>query len=163
MAYEFRRKDSTVAGFIFSGEDTFLIKHKKLGLWLPVGGHVEPNEVPDDAMAREAKEEANLYVRVLSEPRPYHAKGEVRQLAIPFDANVHSVGDHDHYCYVFICESKNRDYALKKDEVLDGGWFGLEEAARLYDGREGNSIVRHAFEKYKILRKQDGDNGQKIF
>lgn len=37
-----------------------LIRHKKLGLWLPVGGEMEPNETPLEAAQRELKEETGL-------------------------------------------------------------------------------------------------------
>jgi ADP-ribose pyrophosphatase YjhB (NUDIX family) len=30
-----------------------LVYHRKLAMWLPPGGHVEPNELPDDAAVRE--------------------------------------------------------------------------------------------------------------
>lgn len=37
-----------------------LIKHKKLGLWLPVGGEMEPGETPLEAAQRELREETGL-------------------------------------------------------------------------------------------------------
>lgn len=36
--------------------------HKKLGKWLPVGGHIEQGELPDMAALREIKEESALEV-----------------------------------------------------------------------------------------------------
>lgn len=40
--------------------EVLLIEHKKLGVWLCPGGHVEPNERPDEAALRELKEEMGL-------------------------------------------------------------------------------------------------------
>jgi 8-oxo-dGTP diphosphatase len=37
-----------------------LVDHKKAQLWLPPGGHVEPNEHPREAVIREAKEELGI-------------------------------------------------------------------------------------------------------
>lgn len=37
-----------------------LTDHKDAGLWLPSGGHVEPDEHPHDAAAREAQEELGI-------------------------------------------------------------------------------------------------------
>jgi ADP-ribose pyrophosphatase YjhB (NUDIX family) len=37
-----------------------LMKHPKLGLWLPPGGHVEWNEDPHQAVLRETKEEVGI-------------------------------------------------------------------------------------------------------
>ena len=38
--------------------------HKKLGLWLPVGGHIDRDELPEEAALREAKEESGLDVEI---------------------------------------------------------------------------------------------------
>lgn len=37
-----------------------LVDHKKAQLWLPPGGHVEPNEHPKETVKREAKEELDI-------------------------------------------------------------------------------------------------------
>lgn len=41
-------------------DQILLVDHKKAGLWLPPGGHVEPNEDPKETVKREAKEELNI-------------------------------------------------------------------------------------------------------
>jgi 8-oxo-dGTP diphosphatase len=38
----------------------FLVDHRLAGLWLPPGGHVEPDEDPADTVRREAMEELNI-------------------------------------------------------------------------------------------------------
>jgi 8-oxo-dGTP pyrophosphatase MutT (NUDIX family) len=38
-------------------KQVFIGHHKKSGLWLFNGGHMEPGELPEDAVVREAKEE----------------------------------------------------------------------------------------------------------
>ncbi|KPI15592.1 NUDIX hydrolase [Actinobacteria bacterium OK074] len=37
-----------------------LVAHRKAGLWLPTGGHVEPLEDPWDTVARECREELRI-------------------------------------------------------------------------------------------------------
>lgn len=44
-----------------------LHKHPKLGLWLPCGGHIEPNELPDDAAVRECLEETGVAIELVGE------------------------------------------------------------------------------------------------
>ena len=44
-----------------------LHRHRKLGMWLPCGGHVEPHELPDDAAVREVLEEAGVRVELVGE------------------------------------------------------------------------------------------------
>ena len=46
---------------------TFLIRHRKSGLWLPTGGHVDPGEPPFDAARRELKEEAGISLPPLAD------------------------------------------------------------------------------------------------
>jgi ADP-ribose pyrophosphatase YjhB (NUDIX family) len=44
----------TTAGLVFNEAGQILmIKHKKKGKWLPPGGHVDENELPCEAVARE--------------------------------------------------------------------------------------------------------------
>jgi 8-oxo-dGTP pyrophosphatase MutT (NUDIX family) len=49
-----------------------LLRHKRLGLWLQPGGHVDPGETPWDAALREAAEETGLDVRLAG---PFDADG----------------------------------------------------------------------------------------
>jgi 8-oxo-dGTP pyrophosphatase MutT (NUDIX family) len=40
--------------------DVLLVDHRKAGLWLPTGGHVEPGEHPAATVRREAQEELGI-------------------------------------------------------------------------------------------------------
>ncbi|WP_425613611.1 NUDIX hydrolase [Anatilimnocola sp. NA78] len=44
------------------------VHHRATDLWLPCGGHIEPNETPSDAAARELREELGI------EPTPIDGK-----------------------------------------------------------------------------------------
>jgi ADP-ribose pyrophosphatase YjhB (NUDIX family) len=56
------RKHFTVTGYVVNPQRTKLlvIKHKKLGKWLPPGGHLEENEVPHLGVLREVVEETGI-------------------------------------------------------------------------------------------------------
>ncbi|MCE5295342.1 MAG: NUDIX hydrolase [Chlamydiales bacterium] len=43
-----------------STNQILLVDHKKAGLWLPAGGHVEPNEHPRETVKREILEELGI-------------------------------------------------------------------------------------------------------
>ncbi|MEV3856997.1 NUDIX domain-containing protein [Streptomyces sp. NPDC050095] len=43
-----------------SREELLLVAHRKAGLWLPSGGHVEPAEDPWDTVRRECREELRI-------------------------------------------------------------------------------------------------------
>jgi 8-oxo-dGTP pyrophosphatase MutT (NUDIX family) len=63
----------TASAMVVGAQGVLLHKHKRLGLWIQPGGHIEPGEEPADAALREATEETGLVLRhVGSAPRVVH-------------------------------------------------------------------------------------------
>ena len=54
------RRAFSVAVFCREGGALLLVKHRRLGTWLPVGGEIEPGETPLEAARRELREETGL-------------------------------------------------------------------------------------------------------
>ena len=63
----------TSTGFLVRDGKVLLVNHRKLRMWLPFGGHIEPNEDPVEALHREAREETGFDIEIVAE-RP-----EIRQ------------------------------------------------------------------------------------
>jgi ADP-ribose pyrophosphatase YjhB (NUDIX family) len=61
----------TVTGFLVDGGRTALHWHRKNQMWLPPGGHVEPDEDPVQAVVREVREETDIEAEVVSPAVPY--------------------------------------------------------------------------------------------
>lgn len=55
----------TATAYIVANGRTLLLWHAKLRMWLPPGGHLEPNEDPVQGAVREAMEESGLMVEVI--------------------------------------------------------------------------------------------------
>ena len=58
----------TSTAYVVAGDRTLLLWHAKLGMWLPPGGHSEPNEDPVQTACREVLEESGLDVEVIAPP-----------------------------------------------------------------------------------------------
>lgn len=106
-----------------------LIWHRRLKEWLPPGGHIKQNETPDYAVLREVREETGLEIDLIDHRVSETIVGIKRQLPLPFFADVHSVGDHDHCCFYYLARPKNREQpvTLNLDEVEDYRWFEESE------------------------------------
>ena len=61
----------TVTTFVSMQGATLLHWHRKVGLWLPPGGHIEPNEDPVQAARREALEETEFSVEIVPTTVPF--------------------------------------------------------------------------------------------
>ena len=59
----------TVAVFVVWEGKVLLHFHRKLGMWLPPGGHIEEGELPDEAAVREVWEETGVQVELVGERR----------------------------------------------------------------------------------------------
>ena len=73
---------------------TLLHWHRKVGLWLPPGGHIEPNEDPMQAARREALEETGIVVELLPTTSAF-SYGDPPQLSPPATIMVEPIGSFD--------------------------------------------------------------------
>jgi 8-oxo-dGTP pyrophosphatase MutT (NUDIX family) len=90
----------TVAVFVVHDGRVLLHYHRQLGKWLPPGGHLEDNELPDDAAVREVLEETGVRVRLIGgRGLPIESP---RQLVIPAGIQVEDIyPGHQHIDLVY--------------------------------------------------------------
>lgn len=120
-------RDFTATTFVVWQGGVLLHKHKKLGRWFPPGGHVEPNELPDDAAVREVLEESGVRVALIGERALPLA--EPRQLVRPRGVQLeiislaNGVPNHEHIDLIYFAKPLS-DYGgklLETDKTL--GWY----------------------------------------
>lgn len=127
MAHIHDKIDFAVSIFVVNADKVLFIKHKQLGIWLPVGGHVELDEDPESAALREVKEESGLDVK-LHGTRPNVDSSNARMLIPPCFLDIHQINlTHKHVGMVYFATSKNRDVKLAAAEHDDIRWLSASD------------------------------------
>lgn len=94
-------RDLAVSVIVVWRGTVLLHRHRKLGLLLPPGGHVEQGELPDVAAVREVFEESGVRVELVGPP-PFAAEGP-RQLVRPRGVQLESISPgHEHIDLVYL-------------------------------------------------------------
>lgn len=120
-------KHFTATTFIVCGSRVLLHLHKKLGIWIPVGGHIDRDELPEDAAVREIKEESGLDV-ALYDPDKKIDMGDVRQLARPTHILLENINQfHQHIDFIYYATSGSDVLNPQNGETANLKWFSSEE------------------------------------
>ncbi len=146
-----RRLDLTVGAVIVHEGRVLLLQHKKRGMWLFPGGHIEPNETPDAATIREVKEETGLDILFLHTSPPPKTADELEHLHLPIYTNTHEVGDHDHYCMYFLCAPLDVSQAWGA-EGQAVQWFTSEEMRELRTPQTVRNIALWALQAHSTRK-----------
>ena len=96
----------TATGFVVQGDTTLLHWHKRLGQWMPPGGHIEADEDPVQALLREVLEETGIVAEVIPAKKPLGFKYP-EQLPAPYTILVEDIpgpGEpHKHIDMIYFC------------------------------------------------------------
>jgi 8-oxo-dGTP diphosphatase len=116
-------KDKTKALFVF---------HKKIKRWIYPGGHLEVNEIPDEAVLRELKEETGIDGKIISQ-NPVDLKDcHEAQLATPYCVLMMKIKGsskseaHSHLDLVYLIEADS-DELLSSEDNSEAKWFTKNE------------------------------------
>lgn len=116
----------TVAVFVVSDGRVLLHHHRKLGMWLPPGGHIERDELPDDAATREVLEETGVEVELVGERR--EDVEDPVQLCRPAGVQLENISPgHQHIDLIYFArptDSTRIGDEFSQDRV---GWYGPED------------------------------------
>ncbi len=123
-------RDFTATTFVVWQSGVLLHKHKKLGRWFPPGGHVEPNELPDEAAVREVLEETGVRVALFGE-RALPVL-EPRQLIRPRGVQLETIAPgHEHIDFIYFAKPTPGYDGKLLDADSSLGWYGAEALAVL--------------------------------
>lgn len=145
MPHIHEKVDFTVEVFIVHKNKVLLRKHDKYKIWLSVGGHIEPDEDPNQAAVREVKEEVGLDIRLFGNvPKPLAEGKDYRELLPPRFLNRHRINPtHEHVSHVFFAKSDTDKIRAATDEVseeikwfskgdLESDSYGLKDNVKYY-------------------------------
>lgn len=135
----------TASAFIVFDGKVLLHKHKKFAIWLPVGGHIELGESPEEAVVREIKEECGLEVDLYN-PDKYIDMGDAI-LTIRPSFIITKPGKRKYDC-IYFAQAKNPDLKPQKNESDEFGWFGAEEVDELDTNPNVKVLCKEALKIY---------------
>lgn len=121
-------RDFTVAVFVVHEDHVILHPHAKLGIWLPPGGHIEPDEFPDEAALREVMEETGLAVELVGERGlDVDYPEQPVQLVRPEGIQLETISaDHQHIDLIYFARPASAIRTLPR--LMDGmAWVASSE------------------------------------
>lgn len=121
-----------VANFVVHEGKVLLLLHRKLNIWLPPGGHIEDNELPDEAAVREVREEAGIECELYGE-RGVPVQSP-RQLVRPYGvhcAEISPVHEHIDLIYFSTVKAGCTTNPIPNNESRHLGWFPPEKWGEL--------------------------------
>jgi 8-oxo-dGTP pyrophosphatase MutT (NUDIX family) len=130
----------TVSGFVVHEGHVALYWHRKLGMWLPSGGHIEANEDPVQTTLRELREEFQIEAEILPLSRRFDYSGGPEQLEAPHAMIDCWANDHWHVDFVYFCRLLTGYPGVSEDPENPIVWMDIEALQRGSHPRNGASV-----------------------
>lgn len=131
MPHIHEKIDFTAEALVVHKNKVLLRKHDKYDLWLGIGGHVELDEDPNEAVIREAKEEAGLTVKLVGKTVSLKNAPDEKDLVPPRFLNRHRINPtHEHVDMIYFATT-DTDKVIEGDGEAAKGfhWFTKKELA----------------------------------
>ncbi len=131
-----------------------LVHHKKLGVWMYPGGHVEEGEFPHEAALREVMEETGLHAKFLKDQRTIKEDDFARQVKTPFAVLLEDVPykdeHHEHCDFIYVAETKNDALQLNEEEATEIRWFDAEGVRNVETFENIRQMMLAAFSEFGV-------------
>jgi len=155
----------TATGFVVYEGATLLHWHPKVKMWLPPGGHIEPNEDPVQAVLREVEEETGVKAEVVPTGTPIGLEYP-EQVHAPFTIEIEDIDDpaqgwHQHIDMIYFCKpvgmpgTLNDGWAwVSRDELVCGHPLDTGNGVAVAPPEDVRVLAAHAF---KVVEKTNID------
>lgn len=122
--------DFTAEVFIVFNHKVLLRKHDKYKIWLSIGGHIELNEDPNQAVIREAREEVGLNIILDNRLLPVKKEDSTEDLIPPYYLKRNRINDnHEHITFVYfaLSDTDNINELVSRERSEECKWFTKED------------------------------------
>lgn len=134
------KKHFTASAVVIFQSHILLVDHKRIGAWVPPGGHIHDSELPHETAIRETKEETDLDVSISIDYLPDSAKKEA--FFLPQPLAIHAVQALEkteilyHVDFAYLCRVEHNSQAglpkLKfSDELNNASWIELDKLEKI--------------------------------
>lgn len=127
----------TVSVYVVHNDKVLLHKHKKAKILLPVGGHIDLNELPEEAAIRETLEEAGIKIELYEADslKDKNVDTEIEKVLIN---PMHTIwGEvekgHEHIDFVFYGRSMSEELNPGENESDVLTWYSERELEDIKD------------------------------
>lgn len=129
MPHIHEKIDFVVSAWIVCNRRVLLVFHKKQKMWLPIGGHIELDEDPEEALFREVKEECGLDIELMGK-KPKFSYRDIKFFVAPKYMDIHMVNNsnnHRHIALEYFAKAKSDSAKLSDSEHDEIRWFTRKE------------------------------------
>lgn len=151
----------TASAYVVYNNKVLLHKHKKLDIWMGFGGHIDRDELPEEAAVRETKEESGLDVTIIpldsvtSLPRDEAGTPCVQILQRPAHILLEEINQfHQHIDLIYYAQATT-DVVTMEEGISEYRWFSIAELDASGDLQENVvAFAKEAIEKCKMRNDQ---------
>ncbi len=132
----------TATVYVLQEKQVLLHFHKKMGKWLPPGGHLEENETPPECAIREALEETGLHVELIRDENLWVDCWNASSFERPFLCLLENIPPykdqpaHQHVDFIYLGRPAGGSLDPEAIAQTQLRWFTLDEVLALKTDEE---------------------------
>jgi len=120
-------REMTATVYVVKNSLVLLHMHKKYNTWFPLGGHIEPHELPNEAAVREAFEESGYVVELYDNSEDTHLT-IVKCLPVPEQMYVENLGKaNENIDFIYAAHITGGELHPGECESRNLRWFSRDD------------------------------------